>query len=248
MKIKFFGTGEAFDNNLANTSILLLDKIKLLLDCGYNIPQKIWQYNDDPNFIDAIYISHAHADHYFGLPALILRMIEDKRGKKLTIICQNRLKTKIISLLKLGYVSILKNNNIAIEFIELTGKETIKFKEYQLSFANTIHPQANLAIKISVNNIKICYSGDGKYSKRSEELYRNSDLLINDAYMFKETNLNHSNITNLVTMVKKYQVRKICLVHMFRNTRINELEIIKKWLNKEKINAIIPKDGDIISI
>ncbi|MCX6765282.1 MAG: MBL fold metallo-hydrolase [Candidatus Nealsonbacteria bacterium] len=92
MKIVFLGVGEAFDDNLPNNSqIVITDKTKMLLDCGFNIPQSLWRYNGDPNFLDAVYISHQHADHYFGLPAVLLRMWEGGRERGLTVICQKSL-------------------------------------------------------------------------------------------------------------------------------------------------------------
>ncbi|MCX6722879.1 MAG: MBL fold metallo-hydrolase [Candidatus Staskawiczbacteria bacterium] len=86
MKIIFLGVGEAFDENLPNNSQLIItDKTKLLLDCGFTVPPQLWKYNPDYNFLDAIYISHQHADHYFGLPAILLRMWEGGREKDLLL-------------------------------------------------------------------------------------------------------------------------------------------------------------------
>ena len=59
MKINFLGVGEAFDNVLPNTSILVSSKkTNILLDCGYSVPQQYFKLSNNPNFLDAIYISH----------------------------------------------------------------------------------------------------------------------------------------------------------------------------------------------
>jgi len=89
MKVIFLGTGEAFDENyLNNSSLVITGKTKLLLDCGMTTPYQLWKYNNDQNLLDAVYISHSHADHYFGLPALLVRMWEEKRKKPITVFSQ----------------------------------------------------------------------------------------------------------------------------------------------------------------
>lgn len=86
MKIIFLGVGEAFDENYPNNSQLIAtDKTKLLSDCGFTVPSQLWKYNPDPNFLDLINISHQHSDHFFGLPAVLLRMWEGGRERDLTI-------------------------------------------------------------------------------------------------------------------------------------------------------------------
>ena len=75
MKVIFLGVGEAFDEDVPNNSHLIeTGKTKILLDCGMTATPQVWKYNKDQNFIDSVYISHWHADHYFGLPGLLLRM------------------------------------------------------------------------------------------------------------------------------------------------------------------------------
>src|SRR5712692_6482064 len=88
MKVIFLGVGEAFDENLVNNSHIIHSETKLLLDCGYAIPRHLWKHYPDKDFIDAIYLTHAHADHYLGTPILLARMWEDRREKPLKIISQ----------------------------------------------------------------------------------------------------------------------------------------------------------------
>ncbi len=84
MKVEFVGVGEAFDETLPNNSqILQWGDSRLLIDCGYSIPHAFWKHHPDSEYLDAIYISHRHADHYFGLPSILVRMAEDGRKKKL---------------------------------------------------------------------------------------------------------------------------------------------------------------------
>ncbi len=76
VKIKFIGVGEAFDEDLPNTSILVRarderNESSILLDCGFTAPPSFWKIAKDPDDLDAIWISHFHGDHFFVLPALL---------------------------------------------------------------------------------------------------------------------------------------------------------------------------------
>ena len=68
MKIKVIGCGNAFSAKNFNQSFLLEeDGRKLLIDCGYQVPQALRKAGEDFKEIDDIYISHLHADHIGGL-------------------------------------------------------------------------------------------------------------------------------------------------------------------------------------
>lgn len=247
MKVTFFGTGEAFDENTPAASILIQSETKLLLDCGYSSPPQIWKYTKDPNFIDAIFISHLHSDHYFGLPPLLKRMVEEKRKKTLTIVCYKGEKKKIIQVLNFGYRGIQKNSQYPINFIEVKPTQKIKYDELFLSFAPTIHSIPNLAIRVAKGNISISYSGDGLITKKSEDLYIKSHLLVHDGYLFDRQSNAHSNMKQVVDMCQKQKIKKVAFTHIHREEK-NRIPAIKKKLTQKGLQIYFPKPGDEITV
>ncbi len=244
MKIIFLGVGEAFDEKIPNNSHLILSKTNILLDCGYSVPRQLWRFNSDQSFLDAIYISHRHADHYFGIPALLVRMWEEKRKNSLTIICQKGLKKIIEELIEYGYQRFSNKFEFDVDFIEVEDSQTIQFNELKLSFAPTIHSVSNLAIKISDGKNTVCYSGDGTFNERTEKLYKNSDLVIHEAYSFDKKIAGHGCITDLISMAKKNNIRCLALTHLQRELRKKEIDRIKEKISNEKIKIIIPNPLD----
>jgi len=242
MKVIFLGVGEAFDERLLNNSHLVISKTKLLLDCGYAIPPQVWKYNDNQSFLDVIYISHFHADHYFGIAALLTRMGEECRTKKLIIIGQKGIKKKIKNLMEMAYKGFYKKLKFKIDYKEIKENQTIKLNELTLRFSPTLHPEKNLAIKISNKKHSICYSGDGDFSKKTEKMYKNSELIIHEAYSLNEEKPAHANINKVINMAKKNNVKCIALTHIGRRTRKNEMKSIKKMVSKSKNKVIIPKN------
>lgn len=238
MKVIFLGVGEAFDETQINNSHLIISKTKLLLDCGYSVPHQLWRFNEHKDFLDAIYITHRHADHYFGVPPLLVRMWEDKRKKPLTIFCQKGMKKVIEDVMEYGYIGLRKKFQFPFNIKEIEKK--IKFKEFILEIAPTIHSVRNMAIRVSNGKKAICYSGDGMFGKETEKLYRNADLLIHESYFFKKSIPNHASITDVIKMAERNNIKCVALTHIQRKEREN----ISKKIIHSKVKVLIPKPMD----
>ena len=242
MKIIFLGVGEAFDKNLPNNSqIIMSEKNNLLLDCGFNIPQQLWKFNEDPEFLDAIYISHQHADHYFGLPAVFLRMWEDDRKKDLTIICQKRLKDSFQDFMDYAYKGFVKKFKYKINLIESNEDKIIEFNDLKLSFEKTLHSGENLAIKINDGKNSFCYGGDGSPLKDSD-FYKNSDLLILETYLYNIKKIGHFSIVEAINFAERNNAKCLALTHVNRDLRSNKL--FKSKIKSDKVKIIIPEPSD----
>lgn len=246
MKLIFLGVGEAFDENIPNTSILVVsDKTNLLLDCGPTTPTQLWKFNNNQSFLDAIYISHTHADHYFGIPALFVRMWEEKRKKPITVICQNGSKKTIKEIMEYGYKGFSKNLKFKINFIEVKEGETVQFKDLKLLFAATAHSKSNFAIKIDQGKKSFCYSGDGMFNEKTEKLYKDSDLVIHEAYLYNKKIIGHACITDLIKMAERNNIKCLALTHINRDLR---KELNKKNISSKKVKVIIPNPFDKLEI
>lgn len=248
MKFVFLGTGESCDEDIPNTSILVLsNKTTLLLDCGYSVPRQLWKYNPDQSFIDTIYISHTHADHYFGIPPLLIRMWEKQRKKPLTIICQRGVKSLIEDLIEYGYRGFSKKFQFDLNFIEVKEGQTVKFNEQELSFAPTEHSVPNLAIKVKDEQNSFCYSGDGEFNKKTEELYKNSDLVIHESYLCQKKKVGHSRVVDLIEMAKRNNIKYLALVH-FQRDLAKKRKFLKKKTSKKGIKIIIPEPFEELNL
>jgi ribonuclease BN (tRNA processing enzyme) len=244
MKIVFLGVGEAFDEEFANNSVLIRSGMNLLLDCGYSAPGNLWKLYPDQSFLDALYISHTHADHYFGVPPLLVRMWEEKREKPFTIICPKGSISTVEELVEYGYKGISERFGFTITFKEAEEAKTITLNELELSFARTEHPANNHALKVSDGKHSVCFSGDGMFTEETEKLYRNSDLVIHEAYLYDTKLPGHACVTDLVQMAKANNIACLALTHLQREFRKNYSDTLKKELVDEKIRVIVPKPSE----
>lgn len=241
MKVVFLGVGEAFDENYPNNSALILtDKTKLLLDCGFTVPPQMWKFNPDPNFLDAIYISHQHADHFFGLPAILLRMWEGGKERALTIICQKELKDSFQDFMDFAYKDFTKKFKYKINLVESEEEKTIEFQDLKLSFKKTVHSGENLAVKINDGKNVIAYGGDGSPIAGSD-FYKNLDLLILETYLYDKEIIGHSSIVSAISFAENNNVKCLALAHINRDFRKNDLSKVRDKIKSDKVKIIIPE-------
>jgi ribonuclease Z len=87
LKITFLGTSASVPTKDRNVSSVLLEYEgwKLLFDCGEGTQRQLMRAGKSPVSIDAIFITHFHGDHVFGLPGLLNTMELNGRQKPLLI-------------------------------------------------------------------------------------------------------------------------------------------------------------------
>jgi len=235
MKILFLGTGEAFGER-ANTSILVDDE--LLLDCGLTTLQQLMKLKFDLHRILAVYISHFHADHYFGLPSLFYTCKEESRKNDLDIYTPKGGEDYIKSLLKLAYQKTIEDFGFKINIHEIEDRVN---DEYEFSFSPMKHSIPCMAISIEKNGKKVTCTGDGVPTKKTVDMARNSDFLISEAYM--EGFDTHSSILGAAKFAKESNSKNLALVHISRKENIEErLEEARKIFP----SIIVPEDLSVI--
>ncbi|MFX3633403.1 MAG: MBL fold metallo-hydrolase [Candidatus Pristimantibacillus sp.] len=76
MKIQMLGTGSAFAKKYDNNNALIrYNDYKLLLDCGITLPRALHNAGHSFQDLDAVLISHIHADHVGGLEEYAFQMM-----------------------------------------------------------------------------------------------------------------------------------------------------------------------------
>lgn len=245
MKATFLGVGSAFDEEHNNISMVLEAAGKnILLDCGYAVPHALFTYEDDPDFLDAIWISHPHADHYFGL-GMLIRLKSDERTKPLVILTRPEIREKIEQVIELSYPGSYDEMPFEItyhEFEEETMWEGINF-----SIAPTEHPVPNKALRVEAEGKVFCYSGDGMFTPQSKELFRDCDLLVHETFTITEKVENHGNIKDVADMAREVGVKNLAVVHL-RNDVRKDLKSVKEFLNEKDEETLLPVEGDVLEV
>jgi ribonuclease Z len=91
----------AFKRHLSAQIIHHNDRL-FLIDCGEGTQFQLLKYKVRIQKIDAIFISHLHGDHFFGLPGLLCSLSNHERLRPLQVICPEGLPELLEQLFRLS--------------------------------------------------------------------------------------------------------------------------------------------------
>ncbi len=223
MNIHFIGVGEACDPLLPNTSLLVeaADQ-KMLLDCGFTTPHRFFANWPASDYLDLVWISHFHGDHFFGLPLLLLQFWVLGRQKKLTIAGPQGVEKKVAEAVELAYPGFNKHLQFPLHFVEIEPGSCYSLNNLSLRSAENIHSQRSLALRIDAQQQSLVYSGDGKPTPASCELAYGADLLIHESFWLDSETNGHANVLECLHHAKAAHVGALALVHMSAQIRHDE--------------------------
>jgi ribonuclease Z len=252
MKITFCGVGEAFDENLANTSLLVTVEEaggcprNSLLDCGFTAAHSFWSSCADPLSLETVWISHFHGDHFFGLPLLLLRFWEEGRRAPLTVIGQSGVAEKVSAALDLAYPGFRSRLEYGVRFLEASPGRKIESAGLHWSFAHNGHSQPCLAVRVDHPDGRIFYSGDGKPTEDTLILAMGSDLVVHEAYRVEGDTSGHGNVPGCVHFARNAGVPALALVHMQRLDRATRYEEVERIIAETAdVEVFLPEPGDV---
>lgn len=87
IRVTFLGTGAGVPTPARNVASLgvVLDGRTLLFDCGEGTQHQLFRSTLKPGSIDALFVTHLHGDHLFGLPGLLASLGMQARTRPLTV-------------------------------------------------------------------------------------------------------------------------------------------------------------------
>lgn len=254
IEVIFLGVGEAFDEQFPNTSILIrhntgTSPVTLLLDCGFTAPPQFWKEVPEADRLDGIWISHFHGDHYFGLPALLVRFWEEGRTKILTLMGQKGIETIVRQALALAYPGFYERLAFPIRFVEVEPGQEVQVFGIIFQAAENSHPQRDLALRIDARQTAIYYSGDGRPTPEGMALAKGSQLVIHEAFHVEGDVPGHGTVTGAIDMARKCGASRLALVHIQRKVRRQVMERIQEFEEMARsLSLIVPEPGDKITL
>jgi ribonuclease Z len=251
-RLVFVGTGEAIDPALPNTSLLLCGARTLLLDCGYAVPHAFWAISSDVDLLDGVWISHAHADHCFGLPALLLWMRLGGRKRALTLLGGPGSRARLEQLLELGYPgSFAPRKCYAIEYVELEPGTTGHFGPLELRIAASAHSIANYALRIEgAGQRSVMYSGDGAVTEGTRTLAHGVSILVHECFFPRRpSERKHGDVEGCVELAVAAGVESLALLHFAAEAKqtIRDRALDLARANPD-LQVLLPAPGDSLTI
>jgi ribonuclease BN (tRNA processing enzyme) len=234
MRVKFLGCGDAFGSGGRFNTCFLVDRgeSSFLIDCGASAMISIRRFGVDPNRIDAILLSHLHADHFGGLPSFILdAQLVSRRRRPLAIVGPTGLEARLRALMEAhfpGSTKVERRFQIELMEIEPDHATTVSFGDWQVAGFSVVHPSGtpSLALRIECDGKVITYTGDTEWVDTLLSAARNADLLIAEAYTYERKIRFHLDYATLREKLPLMNPKRVVLTHMSLDMlyRVGELQ------------------------
>lgn len=250
MRCTFLGVGEAFDEQLANTSLLIEGRsVSAMLDCGFTAPPQLWRSMAEPLRLDIVWISHFHGDHWFGLPWLMVRMHEEGRRNPLVILGPKEIGSRVRNLAEMAYPGIMEKLCYDLVVQELKFGERFEYGEFSFRCAASNHSVKSQAVRVDSTDGSIVYSGDGSPTPDTAGLARGCDLLVQEAYALRQGAQGHGSVEQALGLALEAGAKTLALVHLGRRTAHGSgREAINSMLSASEQECIVPSPGDVLTI
>jgi ribonuclease BN (tRNA processing enzyme) len=181
LDLLFLGSGNAFAAQGRAFSSFLLNG-RYLFDCGPTVMQQLAKADVAARDVEAVFISHYHADHFFGLPFLLLDAKYGGRTKDLTIVGPPGIELRTRSLLELGYPGVVDSANYTRHYVEIRDGACERVGDLTLTAARVQHVDEFecFAFRAEVEGRSVVYSGDTTLCDGLLRLVKDADVIVTE--------------------------------------------------------------------
>lgn len=180
LDLLFLGSGNAFSTGRYWGSFLL--DARYLFDASPVVLPHLKQSGVPLDEIEAIFISHFHADHFFGLPFLLLEYSHGgTRTKDLTIVGPPTLEERLRGIVKASYPHLLERETVYdVNFIEVRDGDQgeVGVMNYTAREVTHVADFACFGYRAEIAGRSVAYSGDSVMCEPLVELARGADVFV----------------------------------------------------------------------
>ncbi|PWY56882.1 MBL fold hydrolase [Legionella qingyii] len=228
MKLLFLGAGSGigtdFENFQSNMLLLTDSGKKLLIDCGTDIRFSLTKAGYHSQDIDALYISHLHADHIGGIEwfAFQRKFAFQKNKMPLLIIHEHLVHLLWNSSLSGGLKTLDDKEATLSDYFNVHVVRTghgFSWEGQKLNPVQTVHIYSNkelmpsYGLDISYNKKQYFITTDARFTpERFAPYYRDAALIFHDCETLETPSGVHAHFNQLVTLDPEIKA-KIWLYH-----------------------------------
>lgn len=215
MQILLLGYGAAINSSIMSNSLLINDNI--LIETPPYLNTKLIEQNINIEKIDNIFISHLHADHYFGLPFILIELFRRKNKNNINIWGPPKLFNNTVELLQLAfpnkdYINILKTNNIV--FHELSHKKIVNLGNgISVTPILVKHTIKTFGFNIRLNYKNILYSSDTEICNEVVQAINKCDIALLDSTTEYDAIKGHMSFKQILEIAKKNEEKIFYAIH-----------------------------------
>lgn len=183
IELAFVGSGNAFAPERCWSGFLANGRY--LFDAPPTALYSLKRLHVPLGAIDTILVSHFHADHFFGLPFLLLEYaFETRRSSDLTIAGPPGIEERLTALMELGYPSVISRlEDFRLRFVEVEHGCEATVNDLRLSAVEVEHGGEALrcfGFRAEIGGRVLSYTGDSQFCDQLAQLARGADVVVSD--------------------------------------------------------------------
>ena len=220
MRVVFVGTSDAFGAGGRRQSAIFVetDRGGLLLDCAPATTSGLTSLGIDRSAVDAIVISHFHADHFAGLPQFLLAATyEDRRREPLWIAGPPGVQKRLHAIGDaIGYGLAGRDLPFPVHFVELATDREIEAGPARIAaFATHHQPETSPhGFRVAADRRTIAYTGDTGWFEDLPSRLRGADLAISECTFLDATFEYHLDYETLSARADRFACGRLLLTHL----------------------------------
>lgn len=238
-QITVLGSGNAFCTDGRGNAAFLLEysRGKILMDCGPTILQRAESFRVDLRGITAIFLTHLHGDHTFGLPFLLIFMkYMEQRQEPLTIVGPKGTKEWVNYLFEMAYPDIAVPFKIYYEEVQPGDDRAMLY--LKLEVVPIDHTESSQGYRLRIDNKLLAFSGDSRWHRTLATLVEGADLAFVECSFVEKREAAHISLEEILESDERYLsgARQVVLIHLH-----NEVE--KALAERNPYKFLPARDG-----
>lgn len=221
MRLTFIGCGDAFGSGgRLNTCFHVQgEQVNFLIDCGASSLIGLKAREVDRNRIQAIFVTHFHADHFGGIPFFMLdAQFFSRRTEPLTIVGPRGLHEWYERVMETAFPGSSKTApKFELKLQELGAGEQaqvagVTVQAFQAHHGNPGGPF--FSYRLTAEGRSVAYTGDTEWTDALVDAARGVDLFVAEAYFYDKKVKLHLDLATLVENLPRIHPKRLVLTHM----------------------------------
>jgi ribonuclease BN (tRNA processing enzyme) len=229
--VRFVGSGDAFGSGGRFQTCILVDgpRTRFAIDFGASSLVALAQQGIEHNRIDAVLLTHLHADHCGGVPFLLMdAMLAARRSRPLVVAGPPGTRAHLERLAEALFPGMhVMVPRFPLEYRELAIGEPNHVLDLVVTPGPARHTRETnpTALRVEVGDRVVAYTGDGEWTPALAAIGQGADLLIAEAYYYAKPVKWHLNYPDVKAHRGEFGARRILLTHMSREMLDRRSEI-----------------------
>ena len=214
------GTSDAFGAGGRRQSAYLLRAPggSVLLDCGGTTASGLTALGIERDEIDAILLTHFHADHFGGIPLLVLGAhYADRRSRPLCIAGPRGVEKRVLEVARaLGHSLDEHHLGFALRFLEIPTGATREVGPVEARAFATFHSpeSAPHGVVVRAGNRRVAYSGDTGWFDALPGEVNGADLFLCECTQVQPEFEYHLSLDELAERGRDFDCGRLVLTHL----------------------------------